>query len=127
MEGESARRCRASEREGESASAHDQVTDEENGQHTSTDDGDVPGIPPTPEPPDGTAKRQDGPTSAELEGEWRLVASYEVGPTSAEADMPGVSKGDEDPRNRPKALRNTSERERECSTGRSPEDSPEGG
>ena len=56
-----------------------------------------------------------------------VAASCDVGRTSGHTDVPGVSNGDEDPRNRPKGAQNASEREREHSTGRSPEDSPEGG
>ena len=128
VDGESAGTCRASEREGKSASVHSRTTDEENDQCPPTDDDDIPGIAPAPpEPPDGTAKPQDESPSAELEGKWRLVASYEVGPTSAEADMPGVSKGDEDPRNRPKGAQNASERARERSKRRPRKHLPEGG
>ena len=127
VDGESAGTRRASAREGESASAHDQVTDEQSDQRPSTDDDDVPEMPPAPpEPPDEAARRGNEPPSAELEGEWKVPASYEVGPTSAEADVQGVSEGDGDPRNRPKTAQSASERERERSEGRSPDDSPEG-
>ena len=107
---------------------HDQATDDENHQGPSTDEDDVPEMPPEPpELPDGTVKRQDEPPSTELKGEWKILGSCEVGRTSSHADVTGVSEGDVDPRNRPNAVWNASARERECSEERSPEDSPEGG
>ena len=84
------------------------TTDEENNQHPLPDDDDIPGMPPAPpEPPDGTTRRQNKPPSAELEGEWSVSVSCTVGHTSSHMDVPGVSKGDEDPRNRPKGVQNT--------------------
>ena len=131
VEGESAgtRRDVSIERERGSASAHERSTTtvEETDQRPSSDD-DIPGVPPdTPEPPDVTAQRRNEPPSAELEGEWEVPASCNAGPTAGETDVSGPSVGDEDPRNRPKAVRNASERERKRSKGRSREDSPEGG
>ena len=74
-------------------------------------------VPEPPEPPDGPAQRENGPPSTQLKGEWNVAASCDVRRTSSHTDMPGVSKGDEDPRNRPTGAQNVSEQERERSTG----------
>ena len=61
---------------------------EESGQHTSTDDDNVPGLPPEPsKPPDGPARRENGPPSTQLEGEWNIAASCDVGHTSGHTDV----------------------------------------
>ena len=89
---------------------------------------DSPVDPPAPpEPPDGTAKLQDQPPSAELEGEWNVAASCEVGRTSGHTDVLGVSEGDEDPRNRPKSALNAIEHGRGRLERKDGENSPEGG
>ena len=93
------------ERERGSASALERsmTTGEENDQRPSSDDNNIPGMPPTPpEPPDGPVRPENQPPSAELEGEWDIPASCNVGLTSSDPNALGVSNGDEDPRNRPK-------------------------
>ena len=96
VEGESSGTCRdiSIKRESWSATAHVRSTTalDEDDQHTSTGDNDVPGIPPAPpEPPDEPAQRENEPPSVELEGEWNLDASFEDGPSRAETDASGVS------------------------------------
>ena len=118
------------ERAAGSASAHIRSTrrDEENRQRTSTDKYDAPKDPPDPfPPPDRPARIENEPLSAELEGEWKVPASRNAGPTADKTDPSGVSKGDEDPRNRPKVAQNASECEREHSKGRTRQNSPKGG
>lgn len=79
-----------------SALAHSRSTPgaNENDQRTSEDEDDVPGTPdhhPPPLPmPDQPARRENKPLSVELEGEKRIVASCDVGPTSDEAEAPGA-------------------------------------
>ena len=127
VEGENIGTRRASERGGESASAHNQVTDDKNNQCPLPGVNDVPDIPPTPpEPPDGTTKLQNEPPSAELEGEWKVPASCNAGPTAGETDVSGLPGGDEDPWNRPKGAQNTSECQRERSEHKEEETSPTG-
>ena len=115
------------ERERGSASAHERSTTtvEDTDQHPSTDDDDVPGIPPTPpEPLDEAVQRTDEPLSVELEGEWNDLASCDVGPTRVEADATGVLGGEDDSMNRPKGAQNTSERAQERSRRRPREHPP---
>ena len=110
-----------------SASAHERstATDEENDQRTSTNVNDVPEDPPDPPPPpDEAAKQHDEPPSVELEGEKGSRASCDDAPTRAETDALGAPKGDEDPRKRPKAAQNESDRVRERSERRDEENSP---
>ena len=117
------------ERERGSASALEcsTTTDEENGQHTSTDDDDVPEDPPDPpDPPDEAAQRRNEPPSAELEGEWKMAASCEVRLTGSDTDASGVSNGDEDSRNQPKLALNALEHVRGRLERKDGENSPEG-
>ena len=103
------------------------TADQENDQPTSDNDSDVPERPPEPpKPPRKPAerpRREVGPPSVELEGEWRHIASCEVGRTSAVAGVSGASTGDVDPRDRPKELHNASERVNERSERVDKEDS----
>ena len=118
------------ERVGGSGSTHIRSTrrDEENRQRTSTDEYDAPKDPPDPfPPPDRPVRPEDKPPSVELEGEWDVLASCNVGLTRVEAYATGVPDGDEDPRNRPKGPQNASERERARPKGRNQRNPPEGG
>ena len=113
----------ASERECEHAHTID--GDEENRRRTSTNEYDTPKDPPDPSPPpDKPARPEDEPPSAELEGEWKIAASCKVRLTGGDTDSPGVSRGDEDPRNRPKGAQNASEHQREHSEQEEEENSP---
>ena len=80
--------------------------------------------PAPPKPPDKATRQGNEPPSAELEGEWDRLASYEVGPTSAEAHASGVSGRIEDVKKWSRKLRNALNRVRERSEGRSRKDSP---
>ena len=76
VKGESVGTCQASAREGESASAHNQVTDEQSDQHPSMNDDNAPEMPPAPpEPPDKAAQQGNEPPSTELKGEWKVPNS----------------------------------------------------
>ena len=73
-----------------------------------------------------TTRPLDEPPSVELEGERIPYPSDDVRLTSAEADALGLSEDDEDARDRPKNLRNASERADEPLEQRSRNDSPKG-
>ena len=76
VKGESVGTRQASVREGESASTHNQVTDEQSDQRPSTDDDNAPEMPPAPpEPPDEATQRGNEPPSTELKGEWKVPSS----------------------------------------------------
>ena len=106
--------------EGERGSALAQgrstTADEPTDQWTSTIVDNVAEDPPVPPPPlERPPNAENEPPSVELEGERKSLGSCEVGPTSAETTASGVSRRDEDPRNRPKAAQNTSEQVQEHS------------
>ena len=87
---------------------------DEDDQRTSMSDSDVPsaslGPPPPVSTPDKPVQRHDEPPGVELEGERSSQSSSIVGLTADEADVLVMSEGDEDPRNRPKAAQDASER-----------------
>ena len=110
--------------------ARSMTTDEENDQRNEANIVDVPGTSPEPPPPltspDEPARRQNKPPSVELEGEKGSRASCDDRPTRADADVSGVSVGDEDTRNVPRKLQRASEHVREHLEQGSRKDSPEG-
>ena len=99
--------------------ARSTTRDEENRQHTSTVDDDIPEGSPEPPPPvhtpDKPTERQDEPLSIELKGERSGHSSCTAGLTSTEADMLTMSESVNGPRNMLKKLSNTSEHERKHS------------
>ena len=117
VEGESPQARREASVEGAraraTAHARSLTAVEEDGQRTVPDDDDAPGAPPEPPPPltspDEPARQHDEPPSVELEGERRSRASCDDALTRADADASGASKGDEDPRNRPKTAQDALE------------------
>ena len=134
VEVESAGTRRGTSVEGErwSATTHERSSteaDEENNQRTSQDDKDVPGPSPERPPPvptpDEPGQRRNEPPSVELEGERLSRASCDDGPTNDVTDVSGALKGDEDPRNRPKAAQNALEQVRERSKPKDEEGLPE--
>ena len=72
--------------------AQSMTRDEENRQHTSTVDNDIPEGSPEPPPPihtpDKPTEQRDKPPSVELEGERRSWVSCDDGPTSDMTDAP---------------------------------------
>ena len=111
-----------------SATTHEQSSMEavKNDQRTSTNVNDVPEDPPDPPltSPDEPTRPENEPPSVELEGERRRDPSCDDRSISAEATASGESEGDEDPRNRPKAAQNKSDRVRERLERRDEENSP---
>jgi hypothetical protein len=97
---------------------------DENGQRSEMDVEDAPEDPPESPPPmpmpDEPARLENGPPSVELEGEWKAVASCDVGLASDEADASTASGPVEDDGKWSKKLQKVSEREHERSkqTGR---------
>ena len=89
------------------------AADEDNDQRTSRIGHDVPRLPlEPPKPPDRPLERpqrEEEPPSVELEGERSGFASCDEACRAVEADVSGLSDGDDDPRNRPKGLQDASE------------------
>jgi hypothetical protein len=101
---------------------------DENGQRSEMDVEDAPEDPPESPPPmpmpDEPARLENGPPSVELEGEWKAVASCDVGLASDEADASTASGPVEDDGKWSKKLQKVSECERECSKRINEENSP---
>ncbi|KAF8432353.1 hypothetical protein L210DRAFT_985801 [Boletus edulis BED1] len=101
------------------------TADEENDQRRKSGVEDLPEkLPVPPEPPDEAANRVSKPPSIELEGERRLVPSFDETLTGDQTDTSGPSKHVEDVRDKPSELPNTSELEREHSETRQQGNSP---